>query len=151
VLFGPIGIKDYFWKSAPEGYRDVAGGLYLRARDLARFALLYQRKGVWNGRQVVPAEWVERSVYPHVRDVSPQDPNDNLGYGYQWWVYNDGSDGGPVMYGTWGWGGQFALIVPALDLLAVFTGWNVYDEIEHLHAFEFFYDQIVVPAARDAA
>lgn len=147
VLFRPIGIQSFYWKSAPEGFRDVAGGLYLRSRDLARFALLFERQGEWKGRQVIPAAWVERSVHPHVKDVSPDDPNDNVGYGYQWWIYNDGIDGRPVMYGTWGWGGQFGLIVPSLDIVAVFTGWNVYDELNYEYAFNLFYDRIVVPAA----
>jgi CubicO group peptidase (beta-lactamase class C family) len=148
VLFHPIGIRSYFWKSAPEGFRDVAGGLYLNPRDLARFALLYERQGEWNGRQVIPSEWVKRSVQPHVKDVSPDDPKDNHGYGYQWWIFNDGSNGEPAMYGTWGWGGQFGLIVPSLHVVAVFTGWNVYDELNHEYAFKLFYDRIVVPSAR---
>jgi CubicO group peptidase (beta-lactamase class C family) len=145
LLFDPIGIRSWYWKSAPEGFRDAAGGLYLAPRDLARFALLYLNKGEWNGRQVIPPAWVERSTRPWVDDVSPQDPDDNVGYGYQWWVFNDGSDGRPVMFGTWGWGGQFALVVPRLDLVAVFTGWNVYDEVDFTYAFQLFYDRIVAP------
>jgi CubicO group peptidase (beta-lactamase class C family) len=145
VLFHPVGIQKYHWKSAPEGFRDAAGGLYLAPRDLARCALLYERKGEWNGKQVIPAAWVERSVQPHVKDTSPDDANLNTGYGYQWWVFNDGSDGRPVMYGTWGWGGQFGLVVPSLDMVAVFTGWNVYDEADFEYAFKLFYDRIVDP------
>jgi CubicO group peptidase (beta-lactamase class C family) len=144
-LFSPIGIQTWYWKSAPEGFRDVAGGLYLAPRDLARLALLYLRNGEWNGRQVLPAAWVERSIQPLVQDTSPDDPDDNVGYGYQWWVFNDGSDGRPVMVGTWGWGGQFGLVVPSLDLVAVFTGWNVYDETDFEYAFNLFYDRIVAP------
>jgi CubicO group peptidase (beta-lactamase class C family) len=147
VLFHPIGIRNYYWKSAPEGYRDVAGGLYLSARDLARFALLYERKGEWNGTQVLPAAWVERSVEPHVKDVDPGDPDENEGYGYQWWIYNDGSDGRPVMYGTRGWGGQQGLVVPSLGIVAVFTGWNVYDEIDYEYTFKLFYDRVVAGIA----
>jgi CubicO group peptidase (beta-lactamase class C family) len=151
LLFGPIGIEDYFWKDAPEGFKDVAGGLYLKPRDFARFALLYEREGEWNGRQIVPAEWVARSAQPHVRDTGPDDPDFNVGYGYQWWVYNDGSDGGPLMYGSWGWGGQFALIVPELNLIGVFTGWNIYDGQDFEYAFQLFYDRLVIPAAHMAA
>ncbi len=144
-LFNPIGIQSWYWKSAPEGFRDVAGGLYLAPRDLARFALLYLRQGEWKGRQVMPAAWVERSVQPLVKDTAPGDPDFNVGYGYQWWIFNDGSEGRPVMYGTWGWGGQFGLVVPSLDIVAVFTGWNVYDEMDVEYAFDLFYDKIVVP------
>ena len=66
-------------------------------------------------------------------------------------MYNDGSDGEPVMYGSWGWGGQFALIVPELDLIGVFTGWNIYDDLDNEYAFQLFYDRVVIPAARAAA
>jgi CubicO group peptidase (beta-lactamase class C family) len=122
-LFGPIGVKDYFWKDAPEGFKDVAGGLYLKPRDLARFGLLFGRDG------------------------APENSGFNVGYGYQWWIYNHGDDGKPFMYGTWGWGGQFALIVPELDLVAVFTGWNVYDGQDNEYPFRLFYDRVVLTAA----
>jgi len=147
LLFGPIGIEDYFWKDAPEGFKDAAGGLYLTSRDFARFALLYEREGEWNGRQIIPAEWIASSTQPHVGDTWPEDPDFNVGYGYQWWVYKDGSDGEPVMYGSWGWGGQFALIAPEFDLIGVFTGWNVYDGMDNEYAFQLFYDRVVRRAA----
>ncbi|MBT3425410.1 MAG: serine hydrolase [Gammaproteobacteria bacterium] len=147
LLFGPIGISHYFWKDAPEGFKDVAGGLYFTARDFARFALLYQNYGLWNGHQVIPRAWVEASMQPHVIDTFPNDPDFNVGYGYQWWIFNDGTDGKPIMYGSWGWGGQFALIVPELDMIGVFTGWNIYDGLDYTYAYELFYDRIVLPAA----
>jgi CubicO group peptidase (beta-lactamase class C family) len=148
LLFHPIGIRSWHWKSAPEGFRDVAGGLYLAPRDLARFALLYEKNGEWNGRQVLPAAWVRQSVTPHVRDTNPEDPDVSTGYGYQWWVFNDGSDGRPVMFGTWGWGGQFGFVVPSLNVVAVFTGWNVYDDVPFEYAFKLFYDRIIAPPAK---
>ncbi|MFM7785694.1 MAG: serine hydrolase domain-containing protein, partial [Gammaproteobacteria bacterium] len=147
TLFGPLGIREYQWKSAPEGYRDTAGGLYLSARDLARFGLLFLRGGEWNGKQLIPADWVARSLETHVRDTEPADPAANFGYDYQWWVFEHGSEGRPRMVGTWGWGGQFALLVPALDLVAVFTGWNTYDGQEDIAPVLAFYERVVLPAA----
>lgn len=146
LLFGPIGIEDYFWKDAPEGFKDVSGGIFLKPRDLARFALLYERDGEWDGQQVVPAEWVTKSAIPHVVDTAPESPDFNVGYGYQWWIYNHGDDDKPFMYGTWGWGGQFALIVPELDLIGVFTGWNIYAAQDYDYAFQLFYDRVVLSA-----
>lgn len=146
-LFHPIGIQDYFWKDAPEGFKDAAGGLYLKSRDLARFGLLFAREGEWNGKQVLSAEWVSNSSHPFVIDTDPTDPGFDVGYGYQWWIYEDGSDGKPFMYGTWGWGGQFALVAPELDLVGVFTGWNVYDDVDYEYAFRLFYERVVIPAA----
>jgi CubicO group peptidase (beta-lactamase class C family) len=142
-LFEPIGIREFFWNDAPEGFKNVAGGLFLSARDLARFALLFQREGEWNGTQVIPADWVKKSATPWVADVSPDDPDFDVGYGYQWWVYNHDNGDEPDMYGGWGWGGQFPLIVPELGLVAVFTGWNIYDGENHDYAFRLFYDRIV--------
>lgn len=148
ALFTPIGIRDYHWKRAPEGFSDTAGGLYLRPRDLARFALLYLRGGEWNGRQVIPSEWVARSLEAHVADTAPADPATNTGYGYQWWVFEHGAAGKPRMVGAWGWGGQFALLVPELDLIAVFTGWNTYDGQEDMGVVDAFYRQVVLPTAK---
>jgi CubicO group peptidase (beta-lactamase class C family) len=145
-LFGPIGIKHFFWNDAPEGFKNVAGGLFLEARDLARFALLFEREGEWNGKQVIPAAWVRRSATPWVPDVSPDSPESNIGYGYQWWVFEHGKDDRPDMYGGWGWGGQFPLIVPELGLVAVFTGWNIYQGPDRERAFRLFYDRIVMTA-----
>ena len=147
VLFDPIGIKEYFWKDAPEGFKDAAGGLYLKARDFARFGLLFARGGEWNGEQVLSAEWVARSSHPFVADTDPTDPDFNVGYGYHWWIYENGSDGRPFMYGSWGWGGQFALVVPELDLVGIFTGWNVYDDVDYEYAFRLFYERVVMPTA----
>ena len=82
---------------------------------------------------------------------SDLDATDNLGYGYQWWVYEHGADGTPRMVGTWGWGGQFALLVPSLDLVAVFTGWNVYDGQDEIAPVKAFYQRVVLPASGKAS
>ena len=150
VLFGPIGIKDYFWKTAPEGTKDVSGGLYLKPRDLARFGLLFERNGEWDGKQIVPAAWVAKSSAPIVQDTWPEDPDYNSGYGYQWWIHRHGNDGKPFMYGTSGWGGQYALIVPDLKLVGVFTGWRIYAGPRHESVVKLFYDRVVMPAAQAA-
>jgi len=55
------------------------------------------------------------------------------------------------MYGTSGWGGQLALIVPKLNLVGVFTGWKVYEGPQYESAVNLFYDRLVVPAAHAAA
>lgn len=142
-LFGPLGITDYYWNSAPEGFTNAGGGLFLSALDLARFAWLFAQDGKWKGEQIVPAEWVARSSTSWIT-VDPDEPY-GWGYGYQWWIYRHETSSGPKMYGGWGWGGQFPLIVPELDLIAVFTGWNIKesDEFNYAYAFDLFYDRVV--------
>ena len=140
-LFGPIGIRDYHWNSAPEGHTNAGGGLFLTASDLARFTWLFAQNGEWDGEQIVPAEWVARSSRSAI-PVYANDP-DGWGYGYQWWIYRHKTASGPQMYGGWGWGGQFPLIVPELGLIAVFTGWNIKEDADYAYAFDLFYDRIV--------
>ena len=140
-LFGPIGIRSYYWNSAPEGHTNAGGGLFLTASDLARFTWLYAQNGKWDGEQIVPADWVARSSRSAI-PVYARDP-DGWGYGYQWWIYRHKTASGPKMYGGWGWGGQFPLIVPELDLIAVFTGWNIKEDADYAYAFDLFYDRIV--------
>lgn len=145
-LFEPIGIKDYYWNDAPEGFSNAGGGLFLAAADLARFTLLFAQMGEWNGRQVISREWIERSRTSWV--TAYPDSGLEWGYGYQWWIYRQSSQSGSGMYGGWGWGGQFPLVVPDLGLVAVFTGWNIRDDADYAYPFDLFYDRIVLPLSQ---
>jgi CubicO group peptidase (beta-lactamase class C family) len=48
-------------------------------------------------------------------------------YGYKWWIAPRQEPGSPAAYAAIGYGGQLLIVVPDLQLLAVFTGWNIYD------------------------
>jgi CubicO group peptidase (beta-lactamase class C family) len=125
-LFQPMGIHDYYWKKTPEGWPDTEGGLYLKAEDLAKIGYLVLNEGTWEGRRVVAKEWVDEMTDPKVADVSPQDPGWNDAYGLQWWLLGDQASGEPKVDGALGYGGQFLFVVPELDMIAVFYGWNIY-------------------------
>ncbi|MEZ4699094.1 MAG: serine hydrolase [Rhodothermales bacterium] len=126
-LFKPIGITDYYWKITPDGEADTEGGLYLKTHDLARIGYLYLHGGVWNGRQVVSRDWVERSTSPVVADIAPGNDRVNLGYGYQWWV-PDQEYGQTKVFAGNGFGGQFVLVAPEYDIVAVFNGWDPFGD-----------------------
>ena len=121
-LFAPLGITEYYWKQTPAGETDVEGGLYLTARDLAKIGYLYAQDGMWDGQRILPAGWAEAATQPLV------DPGygGNLRYGFQWWLIP--YEGGEQAY-AWtglGYGGQRLLVLPEYDLIAVFTGWNIF-------------------------
>ena len=62
-LFQPLGIEDATWETCPRGINTGGWGLKLRTEALARFAQLYLQKGiVWNGKQIIPAAWVEEAT-----------------------------------------------------------------------------------------
>jgi len=109
-LFGPIGIVDYTWEGSRPGDSWGFSGLNLHPLDMARLGYLYLRGGEWNGEQVVPAGWVQSSTSPQISAGTLAES-----YGYQWWVDED-------MFMMQGHGGQFVYVVPAHDLVVVFTG-----------------------------
>jgi CubicO group peptidase (beta-lactamase class C family) len=88
-LFEPLGITDIEWLGNLAGMPAAASGLRLRARDLAKFGSLYLHSGQWNGRQVIPAKWVESSTRRQFRFPPRTGSNaeGEFGYGYFWW-YN---------------------------------------------------------------
>lgn len=122
-LFGPLGI-EYAWKRTPKALADTEGGLYLRPRDLAKFGLLYMKDGVWEGKRILPEGWVKDST------TWQTGTKGRRGYGYKWWVLSRKGPGTYDAYAALGYGGQRLIVVPELDLIAVFTGWNIYDKPE---------------------
>jgi CubicO group peptidase (beta-lactamase class C family) len=115
-LFGPLGITDYYWYSYPDGTFQAGGGLWLRPRDMAKFGLLYLNGGRWGDEQVVSEGWVNESVQQHAPLMD---------YGYQWWLSYHGHGGQLIEgYSARGRGGQYIYVLPELDLVVVFTGWN---------------------------
>ncbi|MCJ7556518.1 MAG: beta-lactamase family protein [Gammaproteobacteria bacterium] len=124
-LFAPLGISEYYWKQTRAGETDAEGGLYLTARDLAKIGYLYSRDGMWEGKRILPEGWVAAATQPL---VNPGYGGEEWRYGFQWWLVP--YDGGEQKY-AWtgiGYGGQRLLVMPEYDFIAVFTGWNIYDQ-----------------------
>lgn len=122
-LFAPLGIESFYWKHTPTGHPDTEGGLYLRPRDLAKLGYLYMKDGVWEGKRLLPEGWVAASTTEHIA------ADGGFKYGYQWWVIPTKASRPPV-FAAIGYGGQYLLVVPSRDLIAVFTGWNIWDKPE---------------------
>ena len=81
-LFAPLGIENYKWQYTPQQVANTAGGLQLRALDFAKYGQLYQNQGRWNGKQVIPAKWVEASLAKQAQ----RDKESNQGhYGFLFW------------------------------------------------------------------
>ena len=118
-LFAPLGIDRYYWKRTPTGLIDTEGGLYLTPRDLAKLGYLYLQDGLWEGKQIVESTFVKASITPSI-DVG----RGGQKYGYKWWLRPYGKEG-RMSFGGSGFGGQIPIVVPELDLVLVFTGWNI--------------------------
>jgi len=121
-LFGPLGIRNWFWKRTPAGLPDTEGGLYLAADDLARLWYLFLRGGEWNGRQVLSRDWVRLSTSPAV--AAGNQPG-AARYGLKWWLYRNPTDSTRVLWAGSGFGGQFPVAIPEDDLIIVVNQWNI--------------------------
>jgi CubicO group peptidase (beta-lactamase class C family) len=127
-LFGPLGIKQHYWKRSPSGIIDTEGGLYLDPHDLAKIFYLFLKNGVWEKQTIVEPEWVKASITPSVTVVA-----DGVKYGFKWWLYSYG-DGSRMAWAGSGFGGQMPIVIPEHDLVMVFTAWNIVDDKPRLRS-----------------
>jgi CubicO group peptidase (beta-lactamase class C family) len=118
-LFAPLGIQNATWQYSQLGLALAGGGLRLSSRDYLKLAQLYLNGGRWNGRQLVPEQWVKSSLQPHV------EIDDSTLYGYLWWLKKPPFSRRQVsvqyMSGN---GGNKVVIVPELDMAVVITSTN---------------------------
>jgi CubicO group peptidase (beta-lactamase class C family) len=130
-LFDPMGIpfdtmprsyvhsswNDYLqpahqtWRRDPKGIECASFGLYLTARDMAKFGFLYLNRGRWEDRQLLSEEWVETSTRDHETNIYGR-----YSYGYQWYLTK--VRGYPAFLAS-GFGGQIIGVVPSLDMVVV--------------------------------
>jgi CubicO group peptidase (beta-lactamase class C family) len=114
-LFEPLGIENIVWESSPQGVQIGGWGLSLRTEEIARFGQLYLQKGVWEGKQLIPAEWVAQATARQVSNGS--DPNSDWaqGYGYHFWRCQHHAYRGDGAFG------QYCLVLPEQDAVLAMT------------------------------
>lgn len=138
-LFGPLEIRQKQWEVCPRGINTGGWGLSLATESLAKFGQLYLQGGRWNGKQLLPAEWVTAATSlkiqqpaswnapPHVgADLDPTAALERLkntsdwhqGYGYQFWRCRHGAYRGDGAFG------QFCIVLPEQDAVLAITSWT---------------------------
>jgi CubicO group peptidase (beta-lactamase class C family) len=124
ALFDPLGIGPTDWFADNRGELIAASGIRMTPRDLARIGELTLRNGVWEGRSVVPAEWIARSTAA----VVPIE--EERKYGYQWYNLDFTMETPTIpranqhLWNASGNGGQRLTVFPGLDLVVVSTAGN---------------------------
>jgi CubicO group peptidase (beta-lactamase class C family) len=86
-LFGPLGITDVFWAHDPQGISIGGYGMYLQPRDMAKIGYLYLRKGVWEGKQLLPPAWIDKVAHATVNMQVALEPE--LRYSNLFWALPD--------------------------------------------------------------
>jgi CubicO group peptidase (beta-lactamase class C family) len=80
-LLDPMGISDFHWDVSPEGVTPGGNGLSWTTADSLKLGMLHAQKGVWKGKQLLPAAWVADATR-----YQTDDDDGGAGYGYQWWM-----------------------------------------------------------------
>ena len=116
-LFEPLGIQHPTWDSSPSGINIGGWGLKVRTKDIANLGQLYLQKGMWQGKQLIPAAWVEEATTKQTSNGSSPDSDWEQGYGYQFWRCRHD------LYRGDGAFGQYCIVFPKQDaVLAITSG-----------------------------
>lgn len=132
-LFGPLGITAPEWQFSPLGLAQAGGGLGLRTRDLWKLGQLYLDGGRAGGKQLLPADWVRRSLSAQAM------ARDDADYGYLWWLMKIPTGTGnatltaPMMAGT---GGNAVFLLPEKRAVVVITTTNYNERQPHQLTFK---------------
>jgi len=117
-LLDKIGMRNTILSVDRFGDFILSSQVYTNARDLARFGMLYQQNGIWDGEQIISKEWIDFVTSP-----APSTTDKGNFYGGQWWlVPDDRTDVPKDAYSTAGNRGQFTIVVPSHDLVIVRRG-----------------------------
>ena len=128
-LFEPLHIDKPRWDESPQGINTGGWGLYLKTEDLAKMGQLILQKGLWNGRQLVSADWISEMSKKQVESINPgtrleqaeergltTETSDWMqGYGYQMWRCR------PGCFRADGARGQFIIVVPEKQAVIAIT------------------------------
>jgi len=117
-LFDPLSIKEIKWEKASDGNERGNSELWLKPKDLAKIGLLMLNDGRWKNKQIISKHWIDKSTKKYFDGFTQIG-----GYGYHWHTRKFGKY---KSYLAAGWGGQFLIVIPALNLVVVNTSkWNV--------------------------
>lgn len=114
-LFGPLGIENPTWELSPQGVSLGGYGLSIRTEDIARFGQLFLQKGKWQGKQLVPAAWVEAATARQTSNGSNPNSDWDQGYGYQFWRSRHSAYRGDGAFG------QYCIVMPEQDAVIAIT------------------------------
>lgn len=118
TLLKPLGIGTYQWQYTPQKVANTAGSLQMCALDFARYAQLYQNNGLWKGKQILPSDWVQKTLSQQI----PIPGRTNEYYGYLFWnkTFTYGGRDYQAYYCS-GNGGNHFVVFKNLPIVAIIT------------------------------
>jgi CubicO group peptidase (beta-lactamase class C family) len=137
-LFKAMYIDIDFWEQDPQGYYFGGNSMYFTPQEMAMLGYLYLHNGILYGEQIIPADWVELTLSASTDLTHPNQwgAYENYNYAYLWWL---GQISGQKLFMAYGYGGQFVIVFPDLDLIVVSTAENnVYPETSNIQEWAIF-------------
>ncbi|UCH14551.1 MAG: serine hydrolase [Bacteroidales bacterium] len=127
-LFEPLGVDTSDWYLKYNNGVYEANSLKITPRAMMKFGVTFLNKGIWNGKQIISGQWVEKSATPFPGNTGiniPGEPSGRMGYSFTWWTKKYSKSGEKIhMYTASGFGGQHIMVLPELNTAVVFTGGN---------------------------
>jgi hypothetical protein len=120
-LFNPLGIKNIDWEIDPKGINSGGWGLRLKTEDMAKFGQLFLQKGKWQGKQIIPASWIEEASTfkidqkPELSQAEKDKSDWTQGYCYQMWRCKNNAYRGDGAFG------QYIIVMPDQDAVIAIT------------------------------
>jgi len=114
-LFEPLNIQDMTWETCPRGINTGGWGLKVPTEALAKFGQFYLQQGVWNGKPLLPASWIEEATTFKIqqpagagKDLADEKKNSewHQGYCYQFWRCRHNAYRGDGAFG------QYSIVMP---------------------------------------
>lgn len=120
ALFEPLGIQQWKWLRDAANHPKGQGNLFLRTRDLAKIGQMVLERGMYQGRRIISANWLEAALAPRV-GISDVDPYADH-YGYFWYQKTHHIGGRDiVVHFASGNGGNKIYVIPALKSVVIIT------------------------------
>ncbi len=144
MLGEPLGFRLAPWPRDPQGIYFGGNDMELTPRQMLAFGELYLSGGSANGRQIVPADWIDASLEARTESTREE----GRYYGYGWWIRDMAGFETPY---AWGYGGQFILLVPELGLVVVTTSSSFPSRDRRAHTrriYDFVEHEVIAPFAR---
>jgi CubicO group peptidase (beta-lactamase class C family) len=143
ALSRPLGFELDPWPRGPKGIYFGGNDMEMTPRQMLAFGRLYLNGGRAGARRVVPAEWIAASLEPRVESTREE----GRYYGYGWWIRDFAGFNSPF---AWGYGGQFIVLVPDLDLVVVATSSSTPGADRRTHTrglYDLMENLVIAPAA----
>lgn len=123
-LLDPLGITEAKWAGGESNPGFT--GLHLRTESIAAFGQMLLQRGTWQGRQLVPAEWIDQATSVRISNDAdhrfppgqPVDRDSSLGYGYQFWIGDHGYHAGGAY-------SQLCIVLPGVNAVIALTASTV--------------------------